>query len=78
MRFEQYWKLIDTCEDSPKIGKQTIALLRLKNFSDYKDETVEYLSACVARNDPWTIQNINTIQQMLGHFGQPPKALAKQ
>jgi hypothetical protein len=69
-RFEQYWRLIDTCEESPRLGKQKIALLLLKRYPEYKTETVEYLSAAKRRNDPWTQQNISTIEHLLKLLGQ--------
>jgi hypothetical protein len=60
-RFEQYWKLLDTCLDSPVLGKQQIALLLLKRYSEYGNETAEFLNNSKRRDDPWTQQNIGTM-----------------
>jgi hypothetical protein len=38
-RFEQYWKLIDTSNESQYLAKQKVALLLLKHFPEYKAET---------------------------------------
>lgn len=69
-KFEQYWKLIDIFQGSPFVAKQQIALLLLKRCPNFKSETVAFLSESKRRNDDWTKQNIQTIDQVLNHFGQ--------
>jgi hypothetical protein len=50
-RFEQYWRLMDTCQESPKLAKQQIALLLLKRYPEFKDETAAFLSKLKLMND---------------------------
>jgi hypothetical protein len=68
-RFEQYWKLIETCLDSPKVHKQLIALRLLQRYPEFRDETLAFLSDAKRRSDDWAKQNISTIDHVLNHFG---------
>jgi hypothetical protein len=67
-RFEQYWRLIDTCVESPMLAKQQIALLLLKRYPEYQNETIEFLTQSKLRSGPWTQQNLSTIDHLLNHF----------
>jgi hypothetical protein len=69
-RFEQYWKLIDTCQDSPNLAKQQLALLLLKRYPEFKDETAAFLNKLKLMNVPWAQQNVQTIDDVLNHFAQ--------
>jgi len=69
-RFEQYWKLIETCLDSPKVHKQLNALRLLERYPEFKAETVAFLSdAKLKQDDLWAQQNISTINHVLNRFG---------
>lgn len=49
--------------------KQLIALLLLKRYPEFKDETIAFLNDAMSRKDDWTKQNISTIRLVLDHFG---------
>src|SRR5262249_32968726 len=69
-RFEQYWRLIDTCQESSFVVKQQIALLLLKRYPEYVNETVEFLTNSKRANHAWAQQNMSTIDDLLGYFSQ--------
>jgi hypothetical protein len=64
-RFEQYWKLLDTSQNDPHIAHQKVALLLLKRYPEFKNETQHFLSDAKNRNDPWTQNNIGEIDAVL-------------
>ena len=66
-RFEQYWKLIDTSQETPFLAKQTIALLLLKRYPDFKKETVAYLTSA-NKDHGWFKQNTETIGEVFHYF----------
>lgn len=67
-RFEQYWKLVDVCLETPKLGKQKTALLLLKRFPEYREETIAFLTDAKTRGDPWANQNAVQIDDILQYF----------
>src|SRR3954454_21756441 len=67
-RLEQYWKLIEFGQETAFIGKQKVALLLLKRYPEYKDETIELLADAKKRGGPWVDQNATQIEDVLAHF----------
>jgi hypothetical protein len=70
-RFEQYWKLIDVSNESTFLAKQKVAILLLKRYPEYKDETIEFLADSKMLNGPWYNQNARQVQNVLDRFSSP-------
>jgi hypothetical protein len=67
-RFEQYWKLVDASQDGKYAAKQRIALLLLKQFPEYSNETVSFLNEANQHKDGWAKNYQNQIEEVLNHF----------
>src|SRR5271155_3165722 len=67
-RFEQYWKLVDVSQESPHLAKQMVALLLLKRYPEFKNETTEFLTDARARGDAWFSQNKTVIEGIISCF----------
>src|SRR4051794_21970888 len=67
-RFEQYWKLIEFSQETVFIGKQKVALLLLKRYPEYKNETIELLSDAKKRGGSWADENAMQIEDVLAYF----------
>lgn len=64
-RFEQYWKLVDTTVETPFLAKQKVALLLLKRYMEFRNETIAFLSDARASAHPWASQNAAQIDDVL-------------
>ena len=69
-RFDQYWKLVDVCTETTIIAKQKVAILQLKSFPEYREETVAFLEDAKGRSGGWTEQNIVQIENVIAFFSQ--------
>jgi hypothetical protein len=69
-RFEQYWKLVDVSQETTFIAKQRVALLLLKRYPEYADETANFLMGAKAQNGGWVTQNLIQIDEVLRYFGR--------
>jgi hypothetical protein len=67
-RFEQYWKLVDISQETPFLAKQKIALLLLRKFPEFKEETIAFLVDARTVNSPWVAQNKAVIDTVLTYF----------
>ncbi len=56
---------MDVSQVSPHVAKQRIALLLLKKFPEFKEETIAFLTAAKKQNGPWLQQNTETIDEVL-------------
>ncbi len=74
-RFEQYWKLVDISQETQFVAKQKVALLLLKRFPEYSDETVEFLPATKEIGGSWSTQNAKEIDSVLKHFAGKTKII---
>lgn len=64
-RFERYWKLIDVSQESTFLAKQKVALLLLKRFPEYSEETVQFLLEVKEIESGWVKQNLKQIDAVL-------------
>jgi hypothetical protein len=67
-RFEQYWKLVDVSQESSKLAKQKVALLLMKKFPEFKEETIAFLGSAVILRGTWVDQNTDTIDEVLDYL----------
>jgi hypothetical protein len=67
-RFDQYWMLVDASQDGKYAAKQRIALLLLKKFPEYSDETVSFLSEAKKQPSGWAQGYQNEIDAVVEYF----------
>ncbi len=67
-RFEQYWKLIQSSQESEYLAEQKVALMLLKRFPEYRNETVTFLKDAKERAGYWFEQNSQQVNHILEYF----------
>ena len=71
-RFEQYWKLIETSQSSTFIAHQKVALLLLKRYPEFRNETIHFLKDANGRgeSDGWVRTNASEIKSVMDHLSK--------